>query len=93
MILSLILAGIIAFFSALSYASLGSKITKEGGEYQFVYTTFGSTIGFSAGLFWIFANSISAVAVSIAFASYLSAVIPFTSVNVVASCLLRLCTC
>lgn len=40
-ILSSILAGIIALFTSLSFASLGSKITKEGGEYQFIYIAFG----------------------------------------------------
>ncbi len=84
-ILSLILAGIIAFFTALSFASLGSKITKEGGEYQFVYIAFGPTIGFLAGLLWIFATAIAGVTVSIAFASYLTVLIPFAPVNITAA--------
>ena len=84
-ILSLLLAGLIALFTALSFASLGSKITKEGGEYQFVYIAFGKEIGFFAGLFWILATAIAAVTVSIAFASYFTALIPIAPVNVVAS--------
>jgi len=84
-ILSLILAGIIALLTSLSFASLGSKIVKEGGEYQFVYIAFGPAIGFIAGLFWIFSTAIAAVTVSIAFASYLSALLPFLPINIVAA--------
>lgn len=48
-ILSLVLTGIIALFTSLSFASLGSKITKEGGKYQFIYIAFGPIISFSQG--------------------------------------------
>jgi len=84
-ILSLVIAGIIALFTALSFASLGSKILKEGGEYQFVYVAFGSTVGFFAGLLWISATAIAGVTVSIAFASYLTALIPIIPVNIAAA--------
>ena len=89
-IISLALAGIIAFLTALSFASLGSRIPKEGGEYQFVYQAFGPTIGFLGGLFWIFSTAIAAVTVSLALASYLSALIPFLDVRftAAAACLL-----
>jgi APA family basic amino acid/polyamine antiporter len=63
---------------------LGSKIEKEGGEYYFVYAAFGKKIGFLAGLLWIFATAISGVIVSIAFASYLVALIPFIPVKIIA---------
>lgn len=43
-ILSLLLDVIVALFTALSFASLGSKITKKGGEYQFVYLAFGKKL-------------------------------------------------
>jgi APA family basic amino acid/polyamine antiporter len=84
-ILSLILAGIIALFTSLSFASLGSKIVKEGGEYQFVYVAFGPLVGFFGGLLWIFSTAIAGVTVSIAFASYLTALIPFLPLNITAA--------
>ncbi len=84
-IFSLIIAGIIAGFTALSFASLGSKIPKEGGEYQFVYEAFGEKIGFLAGLFWIGATAIAGVTVSIAMASYISAIFPVAPVHVLAA--------
>ena len=84
-ILSLIFAGVIAILTALSFATLGSKITKEGGEYQFVYAAFGPGVGFFAGLLWITATAIAGVTVSIAFAGYLTTLVPFAPVNVVAA--------
>lgn len=84
-VLSLILAGIVAILTALSFASLSSKITKEGGEYQFVYVAFGPQVGFFGGLLWIAATAISGVTVSIALAGYLTTLIPFASVKLVAA--------
>lgn len=84
-ILSLALAGGIAVLTSLSFASLGSKIQREGGEYQFVYLSFGPKIGFAGGLLWILSTSIAAVTVSLAFASYLAALIPGIDLRVTAS--------
>lgn len=84
-VLSLLLAGVIAVFTATSFASLGSRITREGGEYQFVYYMLGRKIGFVAGVLWIFSTAIAAVTVSLAFASYLSVLVPGIGVNLVAS--------
>jgi APA family basic amino acid/polyamine antiporter len=85
LVLSMALAGLIAVLTALSFASLGSKIVKEGGEYQFIYIAFGKTVGFFAGIFWIFATAISGVAVSLAFGSYLSALFPILNINLIAA--------
>lgn len=85
-VLSLFLAGIIAVLTATSFASLGSKIAKEGGEYQFVYEMLGRRVGFIGGLVWIFATAIAAVTVSIAFASYVSVLI-HVNINLLASIL------
>ena len=84
-ILSLIIAGAIALLTSLSFASLGSKIPKEGGEYQFVYVAFGPVVGFIAGLFWICATAIAGVTVSIAFAGYFTALLPILPANIVAA--------
>jgi APA family basic amino acid/polyamine antiporter len=88
-LLSLGIAGIVAVLTALSFASLGSRITKEGGEYQFVYLMLGRTVGFFGGLLWVFSTAIAAVTVSIAFVSYLSVIIPIPNVRALAavSCL------
>jgi APA family basic amino acid/polyamine antiporter len=84
-ILSLVLAGTIAILTSLSFASLGSKIQKEGGEYQFVYLAFGPRVGFAGGVLWVFSTAIAAVTVSLAFASYLGALIPSINVRATAA--------
>ncbi len=84
-LLSLVFAGIIAILTALSFASLGSKVTKEGGEYQFIYAAFGPDVGFFAGLLWICATAIAGVTVSIAFAGYFTVLVPSVPMNVVAA--------
>jgi basic amino acid/polyamine antiporter, APA family len=84
-LLSLGLAGLIAVLTSLSFASLGSKIQKEGGEYQFVFIAFGPKIGFIGGIVWIFSTAIAAVTVSLAFASYLGALVPWINVRVTAA--------
>ena len=84
-ILSLVMAGVIAIFTAMSFASLGSKIQKEGGEYQFVYIAFGPQIGFIGGLFWVGSTAIAAITVSIAFAGYFTTLFPILSPNIIAA--------
>ena len=84
-VLSLVLSGLIALLTALSFASLGSRIQKEGGEYQFVYIAFGPAIGFLGGLFWIFSTAIAAVTVSLAFSSYLATLVPLFDTRIVAA--------
>jgi APA family basic amino acid/polyamine antiporter len=84
-ILALIIAGAVALCTALSFATLGSKITKEGGEYQFVYLAFGKKVGLLAGILWIAATGIGGVTASLAFGSYLRALWPVAPVNVMAS--------
>lgn len=88
-ILSLVLAGLIAALTSLSFASLGSKIQKEGGEYQFVFLAFGPKIGFLGGVVWIFSTAVAAVTVSLAFASYLGALVPLfdTRITAAAACI------
>ncbi len=84
-VVSLVLAGLIAMLTSLSFASLGSKIQKEGGEYQFVFLAFGPNIGFVGGIVWVFSTAIAAVTVSLAFASYLGALVPWINVRVAAA--------
>lgn len=84
-LLSLVLSGLIAVLTSLSFASLGSKIQKEGGEYQFVFVAFGPKIGFVGGVVWIFSTAIAAVTVSLAFASYVGALVPWINVRVMAA--------
>lgn len=74
--LSVILAGIVALFTALSFAALGSTITKEGGAYEYVYELVSPCLGFFTGWFWVFGQIVAGAAVSLGFATYLAILIP-----------------
>jgi APA family basic amino acid/polyamine antiporter len=90
LILSIILAGVIAAFTALNFAQLSAYMPKEGGGYEFTYHLISPYAGFLAGWVWIFSNIFTSAAVSLGFAQYLVAVFPTLPVEIlaVAICLL-----
>jgi APA family basic amino acid/polyamine antiporter len=69
-ILSFILAGVIAFFTALSSAELASFITESGGSYIYTHMAFGKFWGYLVGWMQSFDYIVGASAVSIGFAAY-----------------------
>jgi APA family basic amino acid/polyamine antiporter len=77
LILSIILAGAIASFSALSFAQLSAYMPKEGGGYEFTYSLLSPYAGFLAGWMWVFSNIFVGSAVSLGFAQYLVSIFPF----------------
>jgi APA family basic amino acid/polyamine antiporter len=83
-IVSMIIAGIVALFTALSFAELSSAIPKEGGTYTFAYEMIHPYFGFVSGCLWLFAQTVSGTAISLGLASYLVAVFPSLSVKLVA---------
>lgn len=87
LVISIVLAGSIASFSALSFAQLSAYMPKEGGGYQYTYRMVSPYAGFLAGWLWIFSNLFVGAAVSLGFANYLVALFPTLpdyAVNVVA---------
>ena len=84
-IVSIILAGIVASFTALSFAQLSVYMPKEGGGYEFTYRLISPFAGFISGWMWVFSNVFTGAAVSVGFAQYLSALVPALPVNVVAA--------
>ena len=84
-IISIILAGTIASFTAVSFAQLSAYMPKEGGGYEFTYHLISPFVGFISGWMWVFSNIFTGAAVSIGFAQYLSALVPYLPVNVVAA--------
>jgi basic amino acid/polyamine antiporter, APA family len=70
-ILSFILAGLVALFTALSAAELSSFITDSGGSYIYTHHAFGRFWGFLVGWMQSADYIIGASAVSIGFAGYL----------------------
>ena len=56
MIFSVIIAGVIAVFSAMSVAELGAYLPKEGGTYAYAQKLVSPCAGFIAGWIWVFSN-------------------------------------
>lgn len=83
-IVSIIIAGIVAMFTALSFAELSSAIPKEGGTYEFAYEMISPFAGFISGSLWLFAQTVAGTAVSLGLASYFVAVFPFFPLKAVA---------
>jgi len=77
LIISVILAGIIASFTALSFAELGSAIPKEGGAYEYVFEIVSPFLGFLTGWMWLFGQIVGGAAVSLGLAAYLALFVPF----------------
>jgi basic amino acid/polyamine antiporter, APA family len=83
-IISIIIAGIIASFTAFSFAELGSAIPKEGGAYTYAYELISPFAGFALGMLWLFAQIVAGAAISLGFASYFVAIFPVFSVKMIA---------
>jgi len=86
-VVSIIVAGVIASFTALSFAQLSAYMPKEGGGYEFTYLLVSPYAGFLAGWMWIFSNIFIGAAVSLGFAHYLATLFPFLPITVVAAVL------
>ncbi len=83
-VISMVVAGIVALFSALSFAELGSAIPKEGGTYEFAYQLISPSVAFLSGCLWLFGQTVAGAAVSLGLASYFVAIFPFFPLKVVA---------
>jgi len=69
-LLTFTLNGIIALFTALSYAELSSAIPKAGGAYNFARLAFGRGTSFTAGWMEWFASSVAGSLYAVTFAIY-----------------------
>jgi len=84
MVLSILLAGVISLFSAVSVAELGRCMPVEGGTYAFARDLISPYMGFIAGWIWIFSNIFVGAAVSLGFAQYFVTFFPGLPVKPVA---------
>jgi APA family basic amino acid/polyamine antiporter len=83
-IISIIIAGVIASFTAFSFAELGSAIPKAGGAYSFAFELLSPSAGFVVGFLWLFAQIVGGATISLGFASYFVAIFPAFSIKIVA---------
>ncbi|MEM3673230.1 MAG: amino acid permease [Candidatus Bathyarchaeia archaeon] len=87
LIVSMLLAAVIAVFTALSFVELTAWQPREGSVYEYTYQLISPFSGFLTGWMWIVSNTFVGAAVSLGFASYLTALFPFLPVNWVAAIL------
>ncbi len=83
-IISVLIAGIIALFSALSVAELSAYLPEEGGTYAYAQKLISPFAGFIAGWIWIFSNIFVGAAVSLGFAHYFVTLFPAIPVKGIA---------
>jgi len=83
-IISMVIASIVASFTAFSFAELGSAIPKEGGAYEFAYELVSPFVAFVVGCLWLFGQTVAGAAISLGFASYFVAIFPLFSLRIVA---------
>jgi APA family basic amino acid/polyamine antiporter len=73
---SMIIAGVIAFLTASSFAKLTAWQPVEGSVYEYGRQLISPYAGFLAGWMWIVANTFTGAAVSLGFAYYLISAFP-----------------
>jgi len=83
-IVSMVIAGIVASFTAFSFAELGSEIPKEGGAYAYAYELISPAVAFIVGCLWIFAQVVAGAAISLGFAGYFVTMFPVLPVKIIA---------
>jgi APA family basic amino acid/polyamine antiporter len=84
MIFSVLIAGVITVFSAMSVAELGAYLPEEGGTYAYAQKLISPFAGFIAGWVWIFSNIFVGAAVSLGFAHYFVTLFPSIPVKIIA---------
>ena len=87
LVVSIVIAAVIAFFTALSYAELSAWQPVEGSVYEYTRQVISPFSGFLTGWMFMVANTFTGAAVSLGFAYYLIAAFPSLPPNVVAAVL------
>ena len=90
LIISMVLASIIALFTALTFAELTAWKPVEGAVYEYSRLLISPSVGFLTGWMWMIANTFGGSAVSLGFGHYLGAIFPELPGNIVA-CIICLC--
>ncbi|MEM1848773.1 MAG: amino acid permease [Thermofilaceae archaeon] len=75
-LLAVVLSGVSATFTALSFAELGSALPKAGGIYEYGHTLIHPLVGFLMGWMWVSGNIVLGATASQGFGYYLTALAP-----------------
>lgn len=80
-LLAWVAAGLLSLAGALTYAELGAMLPKAGGEYVFLRAAYGNLVAFLFGWMRIAVGSTGSIAIfGVAFATFLSALVPLKTV-------------
>ncbi|MGQ9780940.1 MAG: APC family permease [Nitrososphaeria archaeon] len=85
LVISMIIAGLIALSTALSFVELTRWMPKEGSVYEFAYQLISPFAGFLTGWMWIVSNTFVGAAVSLGFAYYLRVMFPSVDYRLIAA--------
>jgi len=85
LVISMIIAAMIALFTALSFVELTAWLPIEGSVYEFAYRLVSPFAGFLAGWMWIVSNTFVGAAVSLGFSYYLVALFPALDFRLIAA--------
>ncbi|MEM3696902.1 MAG: APC family permease [Candidatus Bathyarchaeia archaeon] len=85
LMVSMVIAAIIAMFTALSFAELTAWMPKEGSVYEYTHRLISPFAGFLTGWMWVVSNTFTGAAVSLGFAYYLTALFPSVEAKWVAA--------
>jgi APA family basic amino acid/polyamine antiporter len=69
-IISFIIAGVVALFNALSSAELAAAIPREGGTYEYARRLLSPKVGFMTGWLFVSSKMFESATVALAFGSY-----------------------
>jgi len=76
-VLSVIISGVSATFTALSFCELGASIPRAGGVYEYGHTLIHPLVGFVMGWMWVSGNIILGATASLSFGFYLASAFPW----------------
>ena len=93
LLLSLLLAALVAFCNAMSSAQLAIVYPRAGGTYEFGRRVLGNWWGYSAGWMFLVANTVGPGAIALAFGGYVSAILPVVPAHVAAVAAALTMTC
>jgi APA family basic amino acid/polyamine antiporter len=84
-IIAMVVAGLIAFITAMNLARLTAWHPVEGGVYEYGRQLVAPYVGFLGGWMWLVSNTFTGATVALGFAHYLAGAFPNLPVNIVAA--------
>ena len=78
-LLAVVVSGVSASLTALSFCELGAALPRAGGVYEYGHTLISPFVGFIMGWLWVSGNIVLGATASLGFGNYLSSAFPSIS--------------